>query len=54
MGDGLKSRGAARVFGHKSAIKAVRDVVEGCAELEIDHLSLYAFSTENWGDQKRG
>ena len=48
-----KKQGAARVFGHKSAIKAVRDVVEGCAELEIDHLSLYAFSTENWGRPKR-
>jgi len=48
-----KKQGAARVFGHKSAIKAVRDVVEGCAELEISHLSLYAFSTENWGRPKR-
>jgi len=47
-----KKQGAARVFGHKSAIKAVRDVVEGCAELEISYLSLYAFSTENWGRPK--
>lgn len=48
-----KKQGAARVFGHKNAIKAVRDVVEGSAELGIKHLSLYAFSTENWARPKR-
>jgi len=48
-----KRQGAARVFGHKNAIKSVRDTVEGCAELGISHLSLYAFSTENWGRPKR-
>jgi len=47
-----KRQGAARVFGHKNAIKSVRDTVEGCAELGISHLSLYAFSTENWGRPK--
>jgi len=47
-----KKQGAARVFGHKNAIKAVRDTVEGCAELGISHLSLYAFSTENWARPK--
>jgi undecaprenyl diphosphate synthase len=47
-----KKQGAARVFGHKNAIKAVRDTVEGCAEIGISHLSLYAFSTENWGRPK--
>ncbi|WKV13696.1 isoprenyl transferase [Marivirga harenae] len=47
-----KKQGAARVFGHKNAIKSVRDTVEGCAELGISHLSLYAFSTENWGRPK--
>ncbi len=44
-----KNRGALRIFGHKSAIKAVREVTEGCAELGIKYLTLYAFSTENWG-----
>ena len=44
-----KSRGAARIFGHRNAIKAVREVTEGCAELGISYLTLYAFSTENWG-----
>lgn len=44
-----KERGAERVFGHRSAIQAVRDAAEGCAELGIGYLTLYAFSTENWG-----
>lgn len=44
-----KERGAERVFGHKSAIQAVRDAAEGCAELGVGYLTLYAFSTENWG-----
>lgn len=43
-----QSQGAARVFGHRNAIKAVREVTEGCAELGISYLTLYAFSTENW------
>ncbi|MEM1406224.1 MAG: isoprenyl transferase [Bacteroidota bacterium] len=43
-----KKKGAARIFGHKNAIKAVRDVTEGCAELGVEFLTLYAFSTENW------
>jgi undecaprenyl diphosphate synthase len=42
------NKGAARIFGHKNAIEAVRDVTEGCAELGIEYLTLYAFSTENW------
>ena len=47
-----KKKGAARIFGHKNAIKAVRDTVEGCAELGVKYLTLYAFSTENWGRPK--
>jgi undecaprenyl diphosphate synthase len=43
-----KQRGAMRVFGHRNAIKAVREATEGCAELGIKYLTLYAFSTENW------
>lgn len=43
-----KKKGAARIFGHKNAIKAVRDITEGCAELGVKYLTLYAFSTENW------
>jgi undecaprenyl diphosphate synthase len=37
-----------RVFGHRNAIKAVRECTEGCAELGIGYLTLYTFSTENW------
>lgn len=43
-----KQRGGLRVFGHQSAITAVRDTVEEAAELGVKFLTLYAFSTENW------
>jgi len=47
-----KQQGAARVFGHRNAIKAVREATEGCAELGVKYLTLYAFSTENWNRPK--
>ena len=47
-----KSRGAMRIFGHQNGIKAVRETVETCAELKIGYLTLYTFSTENWGRPK--
>ncbi|WP_133274226.1 isoprenyl transferase [Hymenobacter radiodurans] len=43
-----KQKGGLRIFGHQSAITAVRDTVEAAAELGISYLTLYAFSTENW------
>src|SRR5210317_1283179 len=43
-----KKQGAKRIFGHRNAIEAVRQITESCAELGIKHLTLYAFSTENW------
>lgn len=43
-----KARHLPRVEGHRNAVKTVRDVVEACGELEIEALTLYAFSTENW------
>ena len=43
-----ETQGKPRVFGHHSAVEAVRATVEGCAELGVEALSLYAFSTENW------
>ena len=43
-----RKKGNIRVFGHRSAIKAVRDTTEGAAELGVDFLTLFAFSTENW------
>jgi undecaprenyl diphosphate synthase len=47
-----KKQGAARVFGHRNAIKSVREVTEGCAELGVKYLTLYTFSTENWSRPK--
>lgn len=47
-----KKKGATRIFGHRNAIKAVTDVTEACGELGIKHLTLYAFSTENWSRPK--
>lgn len=47
-----KKKGAARIFGHRNAIKAVRETSEGCAELGVECLTLYAFSTENWARPK--
>ena len=43
-----KEKGQDRLFGHYHGVESVRDIVEGCAELGIKYLTLYAFSTENW------
>src|SRR5262245_1220188 len=43
-----RRRGLPRVAGHRAGTRAVREVVEGCAELHIPALTLYAFSVENW------
>src|SRR5262245_8291733 len=43
-----RKRGLPRVAGHRAGIAAVREVVEGSAELGISVLTLYAFSVENW------
>ena len=45
-------KGVARIFGHRNAVQSVKDVVEGSGELGIKYLTLYAFSTENWGRPK--
>jgi len=47
-----KQQGMLRAFGHKHGTKAVRKTVEACAELGIENLTLYAFSTENWNRPK--
>ncbi|MBL4623741.1 MAG: isoprenyl transferase [Flavobacteriales bacterium] len=47
-----KQRKQPRVFGHRNAIKSVRETVEGCAEIGVKYLTLYAFSTENWNRPK--
>jgi undecaprenyl diphosphate synthase len=43
-----RQKGAARIFGHRNAITAVRETTEYCAEKGIRFLTLFAFSTENW------
>lgn len=47
-----KKIGKARIFGHRNGVKAVRECTEAAAELGIEHLTLYAFSTENWNRPK--
>jgi undecaprenyl diphosphate synthase len=43
-----KEKGQDRLYGHYHGVESVREIVEGCAELGIGYLTLYAFSTENW------
>lgn len=47
-----KQKGLLRTFGHENGTKSVRTAVETCAKLGIEHLTLYAFSTENWNRPK--
>ncbi|MDE3184886.1 MAG: isoprenyl transferase [Bacteroidota bacterium] len=47
-----KEKGKDRLFGHYNGVESVRNIVEGCAELGIGYLTLYAFSTENWDRPK--
>jgi undecaprenyl diphosphate synthase len=43
-----KARGLPRIAGHRKGVERVRDLVAVCGEKGIDHLSLFAFSSENW------
>lgn len=43
-----QEQGQDRLYGHFHGVESVRDIVEGCAELGVEYLTLYAFSTENW------
>jgi undecaprenyl diphosphate synthase len=47
-----KQKGMLRAFGHENGTKSVRETVEACAEIGIENLTLYAFSTENWNRPK--
>ncbi|MEW7293116.1 isoprenyl transferase [Aquimarina sp. 2304DJ70-9] len=47
-----KKKGLFRAAGHEKGTKAVREAVEGSAEIGVKHLTLYAFSTENWNRPK--
>jgi len=48
-----KQKGKLRVFGHRSGVKAVRATIEAAAEIGINVITLYAFSTENWNRPKK-
>lgn len=41
-------KGEDRLYGHFHGVESVRNIVEGAAELGVNYLTLYAFSTENW------
>ncbi len=43
-----KDKGMPRIFGHHNGVKAVRECTEAAAEIGVQFLTLYAFSTENW------
>ena len=43
-----KKKGAMRIFGHRNAIQAVKDAIEGADKLGVKYLTLFSFSTENW------
>ena len=47
-----QQQGKNRLRGHEAGTKAVRKTVEAAAKLGIKHLTLYAFSTENWNRPK--
>ncbi len=43
-----RQRGQSRVVGHHEGVVSVRDITEACAQLGVEYLTLYTFSTENW------
>ena len=47
-----KERGFERIVGHQNGVISVRETTEAAAEIGIGYLTLYAFSTENWGRPK--
>ena len=47
-----KREGLARMFGHRKGVETVHRITEAAAELGIEYLTLYTFSTENWNRPK--
>ena len=43
-----KKHGLKRMFGHQQGVKTVHEITEAAAEMGVEYLTLYAFSTENW------
>lgn len=48
-----KGKGMARIFGHKNALTAVRESIQAACKIEVEAITLYAFSTENWNRPKQ-
>ena len=48
-----KERSMSRLSGHHEGINSVREITRVCGEIGVKHLTLYTFSTENWGRPKR-
>lgn len=44
-----KKRGMPRLFGHRAGVENLRTVIRACVEFGVKYLTIYAFSTENWG-----
>ena len=44
-----KKRGMPRLFGHRAGVENLRAVIKACVEFGVKYLTIYAFSTENWG-----
>jgi undecaprenyl diphosphate synthase len=47
-----KQQGEERIFGHMNGVESVREVLKAASEIGVKHLTLYAFSTENWNRPK--
>ena len=43
-----RERSLPRIAGHREGINSVREITRLCGEIEVKHLTLYTFSTENW------
>ena len=48
-----QQRGKLRVFGHRNGVKAVKSTIEAAAQVGVEYITLYAFSTENWNRPKK-
>jgi undecaprenyl diphosphate synthase len=47
-----KEQGKDRIYGHQEGVVSVRECTEAAAEIGVKYLTLYVFSTENWGRPK--
>ena len=43
-----QDKGMDRIFGHKEGANSAKKIIEACSDLNVNYLTLYAFSTENW------